>query len=207
MERFLKLGEGAPVVIDVLRASSTIVTALANGIKEVVPVTSKKEALKLQRQDFLIAGEQDGVKLDGFDLGNSPTELLNLLEKQCPQKLAIKTTNATDLLCSLPEAFVVSILNLETAKKKLHGKKLSLIAVGSRHGLVEDLIVAVALHMGLNGLDMNSQWISKAFLFSEAAKHLGKIGYSEDVEFIVNTSYDVLPKLENGTIHDSTCGY
>ncbi|NIQ07552.1 MAG: 2-phosphosulfolactate phosphatase, partial [Candidatus Korarchaeota archaeon] len=55
MAESLKLGEGIPVVIDVLRASSTIVTALANGVKEVVPVNSQKEAFELKTEGFLTA--------------------------------------------------------------------------------------------------------------------------------------------------------
>jgi phosphosulfolactate phosphohydrolase-like enzyme len=89
---------------------------------------------------------------------------------------------------------------LETAKKKLHGRKVRLIAVGSRYGLVEDLAVVLALYSSLNGLELSKQWVRKSVLNSKAARHLREIGYGKDVEFAVNRSYKVLPKLEYGIV-------
>jgi 2-phosphosulfolactate phosphatase len=66
------------VVVDVLRSSSTIVTALAAGAREVIPVLTPAEAGKLagrsERGISLLCGEREGRKIDGFDLGNSPFE-------------------------------------------------------------------------------------------------------------------------------------
>jgi 2-phosphosulfolactate phosphatase len=202
LAEFLKLGEGIPVVVDVLRASSTIVTALANGVTEIIPVNSRKEAFKLKKRGYLIAGEQNGIKLDGFDIGNSPTELLQLLRKRHQEKLALKTTNATRLLSSFAIAYVVSTLNLETAKTELQGKRVSPIAVGSRYGFTEDLAVVLALYSSLNGLEIGHQWVKESVLNSKAAEHLREIGYAKDVKFIANASYDILPKLEAGIIKD-----
>ena len=123
MAESLKLGKGVPVVIDVLRASSTIVTALANGVTEIVPVNSQKEAFDLKLEGYLIAGEQNGFKLEGFDVGNSPTELLQILQNRTYERLALKTTNATTLLNSVTEAYVTSTLNLETAEKNFKAEK------------------------------------------------------------------------------------
>lgn len=66
------------VVIDVLRASSTIITALTNGAKEIVPVATVEFAVKVSGGMFggktLIGGERNTKKIDGFALGNSPFE-------------------------------------------------------------------------------------------------------------------------------------
>ena len=66
------------VVIDVLRASSTIITALANGAKEVVPVGTIEFAVKVSGGIFggqtLLGGERNAKKIEGFALGNSPSE-------------------------------------------------------------------------------------------------------------------------------------
>ncbi len=66
------------VVVDILRSSSTIATALANGAKEVIPVGTPAEGGKLAgrsgRSASLLCGEREGRKIDGFDLGNSPFE-------------------------------------------------------------------------------------------------------------------------------------
>src|SRR5690625_2813770 len=66
------------VVVDVLRATSTIVTALANGAKAVIPVADMGEASRIAQSvdsdNYLLCGEKDGVRIDGYDLGNSPLE-------------------------------------------------------------------------------------------------------------------------------------
>ena len=67
------------VVVDVLRASTTLCYALQAGAEKIIPVDSVEEAKQilgtLDRETSLLAGEQDGQKLAGFDLGNSPSEL------------------------------------------------------------------------------------------------------------------------------------
>ena len=67
------------VVIDVLRATSTILAALDNGAARVLPVESIETATRLvslsDRGDKLLAGEQKGLPIEGFDLFNSPSEL------------------------------------------------------------------------------------------------------------------------------------
>jgi 2-phosphosulfolactate phosphatase len=64
------------VVIDVLRASTTLTVALSNGAARVVPVASVAAAFarKQREPDALLCGERDGLKVPGFDLGNSPAE-------------------------------------------------------------------------------------------------------------------------------------
>ena len=69
----------AVVVLDVLRSTTTIVMALANGAKAVVPAASTEEAVRmtsnLQRDAYLLAGERKSLKIPGFALGNSPREM------------------------------------------------------------------------------------------------------------------------------------
>jgi len=67
------------VVIDVLRAGSTLVTALAAGAKAVVPASSSEEAVRLtanlEKDGIVLAGERRMLKIEGFGLGNSPREM------------------------------------------------------------------------------------------------------------------------------------
>ena len=74
----LVLREKTVVVIDVLRASTTIVTALINGAKEIIPVATVESAVKISGNLFgdviLLGGERNGKMIEGFNLGNSPTE-------------------------------------------------------------------------------------------------------------------------------------
>src|SRR5207245_9670540 len=73
------LGGRGIVVIDVLRATTTIVTALANGAKAVIPAATSEEAVRLashlEKDGVLLAGQRPSVKIDGFALGSSPREM------------------------------------------------------------------------------------------------------------------------------------
>lgn len=74
----LMLRDRVVVVVDVLRASTTIVTALKNGAREIIPVTTVERAVKISGSLFgdaiLRGGERHGKMIEGFNLGNSPTE-------------------------------------------------------------------------------------------------------------------------------------
>ena len=74
----LDMVDHTAVVIDVLRATSTMVEALVNGARGVYPASSTEEAIKLAsslwREDTLLCGESKGLMIEGFDLGNSPLE-------------------------------------------------------------------------------------------------------------------------------------
>ena len=89
------------VVIDVLRATTTICTALGLGAAAVIPVEGEDECRAYRSASCRIAGERGGAKLPGFDLGNSPLELLTLDWHNT--RLALTTTNGTRALhASLP---------------------------------------------------------------------------------------------------------
>ena len=194
------------VVIDVLRASSTIVTALANGVKEVIPVDRKEMAFELRKKGYILAGEDKGVKLPDFDIGNSPVELLEYIKQSEIEKIALKTTNSTDLLTGIESALICSSLNLAAVKHRLEeigeGKSANLLAVGSRHGITEDLAVAMALYSSLNdGLEINRAYLKECISRCNTAKYISKIGYKEDVEFVSRIDkYDVVPVLREGVI-------
>ena len=95
-----KIGGSAVVVIDVLRATSTICQALASGAREVVPFVEIDEALaaanKVGRKNVVLGGERKGVMIDGFDLGNSPAEYTPNAIQGRP--VFITTTNGTRAL-------------------------------------------------------------------------------------------------------------
>ena len=85
------------VIIDVLRATSTIATALHNGAKCIIPVDSVAECIRLGKQiDSITAGERDGKIAEGLDYGNSPFEYP--AEFIGGKTLVLTTTNGTRLL-------------------------------------------------------------------------------------------------------------
>lgn len=116
------LSQTVCVVFDVLRATTSMVTALNNGAREIIPVCEIAEAVALRqaRLDLLLAGERDGVRilrqLTGtvdFDLGNSPREFTR--ERVGGRSIAMTTTNGTRALQACRGArhvLVGSFLNL-----------------------------------------------------------------------------------------------
>jgi 2-phosphosulfolactate phosphatase len=91
------LADATVVVIDVVRATTTIVEALANGARGIYPAVSTEDAVKLAhslgREDTLLCGERKGAKVEGFDLGNSPAEFT--VEAVGGKRLVMSTTNGT----------------------------------------------------------------------------------------------------------------
>ena len=102
------------VVVDVVRATTTIVEALANGARAIYPTRSTEEAVKLAsslgREDTLLCGERKGIKVEGFDLGNSPGEFTRDLV--AGKRLVMSTTNGTGAFLDVQEAERVLALAL-----------------------------------------------------------------------------------------------
>lgn len=100
------LPEATVVVVDVIRATTTIVEALAHGARGIYPTPSTEEAVKLAhslgREDTLLCGERKGAKVQGFDLGNSPREFTR--EAVGGKRLVMSTTNGTRALAVAQDA-------------------------------------------------------------------------------------------------------
>lgn len=81
------------ILVDILRATSTICAALHYGVKKIIPVASVDEARVYKEKGFLVAGERDGKVLDFADFGNSPYNFMN--DKVIGKTIAYTTTNGT----------------------------------------------------------------------------------------------------------------
>ncbi|MEP6628713.1 MAG: 2-phosphosulfolactate phosphatase [Ginsengibacter sp.] len=91
------ISDSIVVIIDVLRATSTIATALYHGAKEIIPVDSVAECIKLGRQmEVITAGERDGQIAEGLQYGNTPFQYTEEFIKG--KTLVLTTTNGTRLL-------------------------------------------------------------------------------------------------------------
>ena len=143
------LGEATAVVIDVVRATTTIIEALANGAVGVYPTASAEDAAKLAaslgREDTLLCGERRGVKVDGFDLGNSPAEFT--AEAVDGKKLVMSTTNGTRAIASASEAervLVCAFTNLgAVATAVAADESLAVLCAGKRDRFsIEDALCA-----------------------------------------------------------------
>ncbi|MBI4520829.1 MAG: 2-phosphosulfolactate phosphatase [Gemmatimonadetes bacterium] len=137
------------VVIDVLRATSTLLEALANGAREVYATESTEEAIRLAgslgREDTLLCGERRGLKIEGFDLGNSPAEFEPSRIRD--KRLVMSTTNGTRALVASAAAarvLIGSFLNLRAVASALKGESLVGIVCAGKEGrfALEDAVCA-----------------------------------------------------------------
>ena len=147
------------VVFDILRATSTFVTALAAGAKGILPVSEISEALAWRQRDptVLLAGERDGLRIGGtltggveFDLGNSPREFVNHVVAD--RIVVATTTNGTRALracAGAEEVCIGSFLN-QTATlqhlKKRPRERICLVGAGTGEAAaLEDILAAGSL--------------------------------------------------------------
>jgi 2-phosphosulfolactate phosphatase len=219
------------VFIDVLRASTTICAALHNGAKEVIPAESMDRSLllysTLSRETRHLAGEINGIMPKGFDSGNSPLEFS--YDRISGKSIVLSTTNGTRLINKVKHGryrIIASFVNLSAVVDFInqnHDLNLNIFCAGNNGQLsFEDALCAGAIIDELNipGIVLNDSSFACKSLFnrfrsdlntiiteSEHAKHLHKIGLSDDISFALRRdSYPVIPilngncfrKLNNG---------
>ncbi len=139
------------VVVDILRATSTIVTALANGVASIRPCINPKETLQFKNMGYITAGETNGEKIEGFDIGNSPFECMNIDFKG--KNIALTTTNGTKCFLAAQAAgaekiFAGSFLNLKSMSDFLvaDAKDVLVICAGWKNKInLEDSLFSGAL--------------------------------------------------------------
>ncbi len=101
------------VIIDILRATSCMLTAFMEGADSIKAFDDLEKCSLMKSEGYLIAGERDGKKVEGFDLGNSPYDYLDLGVKG--KKIAMTTTNGTKALIkssSAESVYIGSFLNV-----------------------------------------------------------------------------------------------
>ncbi|SHF34698.1 2-phosphosulfolactate phosphatase [Desulforamulus putei] len=139
------------VVFDILRASSTVCTALASGCKEVIPVVEVADAFTLAKtlpdNSFLLGGERGAVKVPGFHLGNSPLEYTSNAVKD--KTVILTTTNGTRATrlaaAGSGQVFIGSLLNVSAVAKQLleMDRDIVLVCAGTRGKFsLEDTLAA-----------------------------------------------------------------
>lgn len=161
LDVFLTPGEITPgdiadrtvVVIDVLRASSSIVEALASGAKSIYPVAGIEDALRLAntfgRDEVVLCGERKCLPIEGFDLGNSPAAFTP--ERVGGKTLVMSTTNGTHamtLTTGAARVYVAALLNLSAVAEELARAEVDPVLVCSgreRRFAIEDATCAGAL--------------------------------------------------------------
>jgi len=216
------------VIIDVLRATSTIVTAISNGAKGVIAVEDMGDASKiaqnLDSSRYLLCGEKDGVKIEGYNLGNSPREYTSEVVKD--KTLILNTTNGTIAIARsalAKEIIIGSFLNMQEVINQLKKteNEIVLVCAGWRGRLsLEDMLCAGQIVYELTGgeLPLNARDGAKVAFglyekfgedledivkTSNHAMRLQDIIGTEDVSYCCQVDIsDVLPVMEDGIITD-----
>jgi 2-phosphosulfolactate phosphatase len=200
------------IVVDVLRATSTITQALASGFDRILCCAEIDEARQLAAQEgpALLAGERRLAPIEGFDLGNSPREVARDHEATT---LVLSTTNGTRLLVDAASRFehvyVGSLLNLEAvaAAARAHGEDVSVLCAGVLGELaLDDAYCAgrIAEAVGGDRSDSANAAIRIAGSFADAAEALNasRSGWNlrrhdleEDIAWCAReSSLDVVPR-------------
>ena len=153
-----QIADGTAVVIDVIRATSTIVEALASGARAVYPTLSSEEAIRLAnslgREDTLLCGERKGLRIEGFDQGNSPREFTP--ERVSGKQLVMSTTNGTRAFLAAEGAdrvLAASLLNLSAVGEAVSGAARVVFVCAGKEGRfsLDDALCAGLILQSLSG--------------------------------------------------------
>ena len=211
------------IVVDVLRGSTTIATALTMGAKAVLATTDADEARRLAREHrALLMGERKNRRIDGFDFGNSPLELQP--ERVRSRVIVFSSTNfpfalqaageATEVLIgALVNVAAVSAAAIEVAQRSGIDIAIMLAGEPSEPHAQEDYYFAGCAARTLAGSCGLSSEAQEAVQYAQAhspdqaiaasihAKELIRDGFKEDVTFAFQPDrFDVVPQLRDGWI-------
>lgn len=214
------VGDKSVVVVDILRATSSMVTAFAHGIEGIYPVAKLEDCRAMKSKGYLIAGERDGEKVSDFDLGNSPFEYK--AENLKGQQIAFTTTNGTQAIAKsigAKEIIIGAFLNLSAVADHLIKSNNSILIVcAGWKGKVnlEDTVFAGALVEKLkNNFTLacdaplaaqhlyNAAKADMVNFLSESShvKRLNKLNIHEDMEFCLTIDkYSIVPILDAGIL-------
>ena len=193
------------VVVDIFRATSTMVAALAHGVTEILPFADLESCRAMQAQGYLIAGERDGLTAPGFELGNSPVAFLE--GNYAGKKLAMTTTNGTlalDKSKGASEILIGAFPNLQATASYIQSRNLDVLihcagwkgrfnledslyagalvqALSSSHANREDGALAMESLFSLEGGNL-ATYLSQA----SHAKRLQNHGIESDIDFCLS---------------------
>ena len=211
------------VVVDVLRASTTITTAVDSGAEKIVPCLAVEEARQLatQRPGALLGGERQGKKLPGFDFGNSPAEYTP--DRIRGKTLVFTTTNGTKAMtrCMGSSRILIgSIVNRSAICEAVASDgRVDIICAGTNDEFsMDDALAAGAIASGLGHWHCNDGakvcrqlWesqvvngdqasIRKVLANSVGGSDLIAIGMDSDLDLAADLDrFSLVPKLDRST--------
>ncbi|MGQ9856437.1 MAG: 2-phosphosulfolactate phosphatase [Fervidobacterium sp.] len=194
----------ASIVIDVLRATSTIVTALSNGARFVIPVEKVEEAvdIKMVQPDLILSGERNGIKPQGFELGNSPLEYSKQVVNG--KGIVLTTSNGTKAIQKAKKiaenVYIAAFLNISYVVEQLSAhENIAIICAGNESEvsyedtqlagfIISKLLERKSYSLSDSSLIALRTWeaIKKPDFSGTHSQKLIELGFGRDVEFCQN---------------------
>ena len=194
------------VVMDILRASNTILCLMEKGADAVKVVSELDEAYELKRQGYALIGERVGNPLPGADFDNSPYKISQ--HDWQGKSVVLTTTNGTRALVAVQDGFSVVIGSFRNIDAVCHyaenlNRPVALVPVGDRgNPMLEDELCAQAMLKNLRNEPIDWQGIRNKIL-EKVEKSIGKMGetYRKDALLSISPNQtDIIPLLHDGLI-------
>lgn len=218
-----KIENKTVVVIDMLRATSVIITAMNNGCKGVIPVLKVEEAseiVKNSKKEFMLGGERNALKIEGFHYSNSPLEYTR--ETIYGKTLVMTTTNGTKAIkgCVGASSILIgAMLNAKAIAEKIvkSNKDVVIVNAGTYgefsiddflcSGYIIDCILRLA-ETDLTDIAVTSHYIYKNnedihnfIKYASHYKRIMELGLSKDLEYCCRKDIiDIVPEYKDGII-------
>jgi 2-phosphosulfolactate phosphatase len=209
------------VVVDIFRATTSMISALANGVSSIKPIGSLEECRKMSQFGYITAGERDGAKAIGFELGNSPLSYLD--RKYIGKKIAMTTTNGTTAIekskVKAENVLIGAFINLSATVffLKKYPKDTLIVCAGWKGKFnLEDSLFAGALVSYLsdafriecdaaiackNLFEANSSDLRRIISYASHTKRLQNQNIEDDIEFCLNLDlYKIIGVLRGSEI-------
>jgi len=211
------------IVIDVLRATSSIVTALYYGAREVLPVKSPEQAFAIadKEDSILLCGERQGKSIKGFNLGNSPLEYQS--DEVREKILVMTTTNGTRALVNASKTdcvVLLAFLNMKAVSRFVQStdKDIVLLCAGTNGEFsIDDAVCAglfarqLSQHESIkfeNPPDQLGELVERyqhnildLLRDSHHGQYLIRLGFEHDLDFCARRDiYDIVPSFKNDRV-------
>ncbi len=221
-----QVAQRAVVVIDVLRASTTLISALAHGCRAIIPVEEVEEAKRIAAtigdERVLLGGERGGVRIEGFALGNSPREYRGATVRD--STIVFTSTNGSRLFRLVQNGatvFVGALVNVGAVARAVaeEGRDVLLVCAG-REGrfsaedcycagmivarlqrvMPRQVVLSDAARAALRFFSRGSSPLS-VLQKSEHGRFLAKLGFRQDIAVCAEVdAYEVVPFYAEGVI-------
>jgi len=210
------------VVVDILRATSAICTAIEHGAKKIIPVCTVEEAKKYLDGDYLVAAERNGEIVDGFEHGNSPYSFMGKQVKG--RTIVLTTTNGTLAINKASNAFKVligSFINLTALTKWLAKDDHNIVFLCAgwkgRFNLEDSLFAGAVINLLAEYRDfdiMEDSALAARYLYEKAKddpgkflshsshrRRLARLDLKKDIKYCLTPDQsNTIPYLNNGII-------